>query len=190
MEKKLMLPVQNNESLEEFVIGQRILINGKMYIARDQAHKRIVNMLKNKEKLPFSLNGNMIYYCGPTPPRKDGTFGSAGPTTSARMDAYTIPLMKEGLKGFIGKGDRSGEIRLACKKYKSLYLITFGGAGAYLAKRIASQKLIAFPELGPEAIYEIEVIDFPAIVAFDTRGKSIFSTSAGFSNSPFLIELQ
>lgn len=177
MKKELILPLQKETSIKDFAAGQSILISGKLFIARDQAHRRIIQMLKNKEKLPLTLNRNMIYYCGPTPPRRDGLFGSAGPTTSARMDSYTIPLLKMGLKGFIGKGNRSEEIRLACKKYNALYLITFGGTGAYLAKKITSQKLIAFPDLGPEAIYEIEVIDFPAIVAFDTYGKSLFPFS-------------
>lgn len=154
--------------------GDFVKISGTLYTARDQAHRRFIEMMQRGEELPVSLKNNCIYYCGPTPPREDGLFGSAGPTTSARMDSLSLPLFEKGLCAVIGKGGRSSDFNALCKKFGVVYFHTFGGAGAYLAKCIVKQKVIAFEDLGAEAIFEIEVKDFPAVVATDSRGKSVF----------------
>jgi fumarate hydratase subunit beta len=174
MERVLDLPISNNTFLNDLNAGDFVYLNGIIYTARDQAHKRIIELIDNGKPLPFDLKGNFIYYCGPTPIRENNTFGSAGPTTSARMDKFAPKLLEMGLSGTIGKGQRSDNIRELCEKFSSVYLATFGGAGAYLAKTILKQELIAFEDLGAEAVYRITVKEFPAIVAFDTKGKSIF----------------
>ncbi len=171
---KLPVAAEGRETLRELKAGDHILLSGIIYTARDQAHKRLVGILDRGGELPFEIRGCGIYYCGPTPPREDGLFGSAGPTTSARMDPFAPRLYAAGAALTIGKGGRSEEVRQACAKHGALYLVTYGGAGAYLAARMTSQKLVAFPELGAEAVYEIAVKDFPAIVAFDARGNSFF----------------
>jgi len=162
-----------NEHLPRLSCGDMVFINGTIYTARDQAHKRLVESLAGDVPLPIPLKGQLIYYCGPTPPDEHHRFGSAGPTTSARMDPFTPALMDAGLSACMGKGPRSEQVRQACCRNQSLYLITFGGAGAFLAKHILSQRLIAYPELGPEAIYALEVVDFPAIVAIDSEGNAL-----------------
>ncbi|URA10379.1 FumA C-terminus/TtdB family hydratase beta subunit [Thermospira aquatica] len=159
------------EKLPALSCGDVVRIQGTVYTARDQAHKRLVEALKRGEELPFSLKGQLIYYCGPTPPREDGLFGSAGPTTSARMDPFTPRLIEAGVVATMGKGPRSEAVREACAKYGAVYLLTFGGAGAFLARSIRSQRLVAYPDLGAEAIYELVVEDFPAIVGIDARGR-------------------
>lgn len=174
MEKILAVPVLDRSGLSALSAGDPVLLDGVIYTARDQAHKKIRAMMEEGKKLPFDPAGAAVYYCGPTPAREDGLFGSAGPTTSSRMDPFTVPLLKAGIAVTIGKGDRSPEILSACAQTGSLYLVTYGGAGAYLAKRIVRQEVVAFPELGAEAVYRLEVKGFPAVVAFDVRGKSIF----------------
>ena len=139
----------------------KILFSGVIYTARDQAHKRIAS----GAALPFSLKGQIIYYCGPTKTPKGKVIGSCGPTTSARMDDFVEPLLKKGLKGMIGKGRRSKRVRQLIKKYKAVYFLAPAGCGALLAKKVISKKLVAFSDLGPEAIYKLEVKDFPLIVA-------------------------
>jgi len=171
--KKIYFPLTNKEILSSLEAGEMLELNGIIYTARDQAHYRMIKLIEEGKKLPFELTNNAIYYCGPTPKREDNLFGSAGPTTSSRMDKAFVILSSLGLSASIGKGNRSAEVVEACKKYKSLYFITFGGAGAYLAKKILKQELIAFEELGPEAIYRLEVKDFPVIVSIDTKGKNI-----------------
>ncbi len=165
--------------LSELEIGDKILLNGVIYTARDAAHKKIVDSLKlkvkgSKMKLPFELRGAVIYYCGPTPAKPGQAIGSAGPTTSLRMDIYTPTLLKYGLKGTIGKGKRSKEVVEAMKKNKAVYFVAVGGAGAFLSKRIKKAEIIAYPELGPEAIYRLEIKDFPVIVANDIYGNDLF----------------
>lgn len=140
----------------------KVKINGELYIARDQAHKKLVELIKNGKKLPFQLEGQIIYYCGPTPERKGEIIGSAGPTTSKRMDPFTPILLEHGLKGMIGKGTRSKEVMDAIKKHNAVYFVTYGGAGAYLRQFILKNELVAYPELGPEAIRKITVKNFPA----------------------------
>ncbi len=151
--------------------GDIVRIQGTVYTARDQAHKRLVESLERGDDLPLSLKGQLIYYCGPTPAREDGLFGSAGPTTSARMDPFTPRLIEAGVVATMGKGPRSEAVREACARHGAVYLLTFGGAGAFLARAIRSQRLVAYPDLGPEAIYELTVEDFPAIVGIDSRGN-------------------
>ncbi|MCX7882155.1 MAG: FumA C-terminus/TtdB family hydratase beta subunit [Brevinematales bacterium] len=162
-----------NEDVSYLQCGEMVLLNGTIYTARDQAHKRLVESLHHNHPLPLPLRGQLLYYCGPTPPREDGLFGSAGPTTSARMDPFTPTLLSAGLTACMGKGPRSPSVQEACAQYGAVYLITFGGAGAFLAKHILSQRLVAYPDLGTEAIYELTVKDFPAIVAIDSRGKTL-----------------
>jgi fumarate hydratase subunit beta len=173
---KLTLPIDDNsrETLTSLRAGDFVRLSGTIYTARDQAHKRLVEALSRGEALPFDPKGAAIYYCGPTPPREDGLFGSAGPTTSARMDPFAPRLYEAGVAVTIGKGNRADTVREACAKFGAVYLIAYGGAGAYLASRMKSQRVTAYPDLGAEAVYEIVVEDFPAIVGFDTKGGSFF----------------
>jgi fumarate hydratase subunit beta len=170
MEKKINLPL-DEKTISTLKSGDRVLITGTMYTARDAAHKRMVMDPKN---LPVKLKDQIIYYCGPTPAMPGRPIGSAGPTTSSRMDGFVEPLLKAGLKGMIGKGKRSDKVKALIKKHKAIYFIATGGAGALLAKQIKTARIAAYPDLGPEAIYELSVIDFPVIVANDTKGGDVF----------------
>lgn len=163
----------------ELRAGQEVLFTGTFYTARDQAHKRIAETLKRRSKPPVNLKDIVIYYCGPTPYHKRNMVGSAGPTTSARMDAFAPSLLRSGVGAMVGKGNRSHEVIEAIKKAKAVYFITIGGAGAYLAKRINRADIIAYKDLGPEAIHRLEVKDFPLIVAIDSRGKNIYTMLTG-----------
>ncbi|MDD3296979.1 MAG: FumA C-terminus/TtdB family hydratase beta subunit [Candidatus Omnitrophica bacterium] len=154
--------------------GSSFLFTGCIYTARDQAHKKLVRLIRKNQKLPLSLKGQIIYYCGPTAAPNGRIIGSCGPTTSCRMDSFLEPLLKKGLLGMIGKGPRSRNAREMIKKYKGVYFLAPSGCGALLAKRVVSRKLVAFPGLGPEAIYKLEVADFPLIVAIDSCGHSIY----------------
>jgi len=154
--------------------GQRLLLCGKLYTARDMAHKRLIEMIRERRSLPISLRDQTLYYCGPTPPPPGKAIGSCGPTTSSRMDPFTIPLLKKGLGVMIGKGGRSPDIRAAIKRYKGVYLIATGGTGALLSAKVNKASLAAFGDLGPEAIYELEVEGFPVIVAIDSKGRDIY----------------
>jgi fumarate hydratase subunit beta len=155
-------------------VGDEIKLSGVIYTARDGAHKRLVETIKKNRKLPFNLRGAIIYYCGPTEKPKGKIIGSCGPTTSARMDGFTPLLLKAGLKGMIGKGSRSKEVIAAIKKYKAVYFLAYAGCGALLSKYVKSAKPIAYHDLGPEAIYKLEVKDFPLIVGIDAKGRSIY----------------
>ncbi len=170
MIKKITTPLTAKE-IKSLKTGDNVLITGTIYTARDAAHKRLLFDIK---KPPINLRDTIIYYCGPTPAMPGRPVGSAGPTTSGRMDGFIEPLLKVGLKGMIGKGQRSKEARALMKKYKAIYFVATGGAGALLAKHIKSSKIAAYSDLGPEAIYEFQVVDFPAIVADDIKGKDIF----------------
>ena len=171
--KKIIAPL-TVDAIEELQAGDEVYIYGKIYTMRDAAHKKITEMIGNKEKLPFNLKNQVIYYCGPTPTKKGNVIGSCGPTTSSRMDKYTPLLLKHGLKGMIGKGERSVEVKDAIKNYKAVYFSALGGLGAMYADNIKKAKVIAFPELGPEAIYELEVEDFYAIVINDIYGNDYY----------------
>ncbi|QGT98876.1 Fumarate hydratase class I, beta region [Candidatus Syntrophocurvum alkaliphilum] len=165
----------DNAIIEKLHVGDKVIINGVVYTARDAAHKRLINSIQKKEKPPFDLKGQIIYYTGPCPAPPDKIIGSAGPTTSGRMDPFTPTMIENGIKVLIGKGKRDNSVVKAIKKHNAVYLATIGGAGAYLAKKIASVQLIAYPELGPEAIYRLELINFPCFVAIDSKGNNIYN---------------
>ncbi len=161
------------EKVKKLRVGDRVRISGTIYTARDASHKRLMAALK-KKSLPIPIRDQILYYTGPTPVRPGKVIGSAGPTTSFRMDPYTIPLLKKGLRGMIGKGERSQKVREAMKRHQAIYFAAPGGCGALLSRYIKEAKVIAYPDLGPEAIYRLEIEDFPVIVAIDSEGKSLF----------------
>lgn len=154
--------------------GDQLRINGVIYSARDAAHKRLVEALDRGEGLPFEIEGQTIYYMGPSPARPGRVIGSAGPTTSSRMDAYTLRLMEVGLKGMIGKGPRSQEIKDAMQRYKAVYFAAVGGAGALIAKSIKKVEVVAYDDLGAEALRRLEVEDFSATVINDIYGGDLY----------------
>jgi fumarate hydratase subunit beta len=154
--------------------GDEVLINGVIYTARDAAHKRLMEMIKEGKELPLDFNGQIIYYSGPAPAKPGYAVGPAGPTTSSRMDPYTIPLLEKGLKGMIGKGARSKDVIEAMKKYKAVYFGAVGGAAALISKSIKKAEIVTFEDLGPEAIYRFYVEDFPAIVIVDVEGNNLY----------------
>jgi fumarate hydratase subunit beta len=162
------------EIIEKLTAGTRVTISGVIYTARDAAHHRLVQALERGDKLPFDLKGQTLYYMGPSPARAGQVIGAAGPTTSQRMDKYTPQLLAAGVKAMIGKGNRSAEVREAIRKYKAVYLVATGGAGALLARTIKRVEVIAYEELGTEAIMRLTVEDFPAIVANDIYGEDLF----------------
>ena len=163
------------KTVERLKIGTQVLISGVIYTARDAAHQRLVQAIDSGEKLPFDIKGQTLYYMGPSPARPGRVIGSAGPTTSGRMDNYTPPLLAAGLRAMIGKGSRSPEVKEAIKKYKAVYFVTIGGAGALLSRAIKKAEVIAYPDLAAEAIMRLEVADFPAIVANDIYGGDLFA---------------
>ena len=165
------LSVNNLEMLE---IGDKILLNGIIYTGRDTAHKRMHELLKQGKDLPFDIRGQVIYYVGPTPPKPGKVIGSAGPTTSYRMDSFTPELIELGLKGMIGKGPRSQKVLDAIKKYKAVYFGATGGAGALISKSIKKAEIFAYSDLGAEAIYKLEVENFPVIVINDIHGNDLY----------------
>ena len=164
----------DRKTIKELTAGTSVLISGTIYTARDAAHKRLVEALKKKEELPFALKGQTIYYAGPSPARPGRTIGSAGPTTSGRMDVYTPRMLSAGVKAMIGKGSRSAAVREAIKEYKAVYFATIAGVRALLSKSIKSVEVIAYQDLGPEAIRRLTVEKFPAIVANDVYGGDIY----------------
>lgn len=170
---RLVTPLKT-EDLEILKIGDEVLISGTIYSARDAAHKKIVEALDRGEAPPFKLEGQIVYYMGPSPAKPGQVIGSAGPTTSGRMDAYSLRLMEAGLKGMIGKGMRSQKVIDAMKQHKCVYFGATGGAGALLAKAIKKAKVIAYSELGAEAVMELEVEDFPVIVINDIYGQDLY----------------
>lgn len=169
-----LTPPLSDEDVEGLRIGDRVLITGVLYTARDAAHKRLVELLDRGEKLPIELSGQILYYVGPTPPKPGQVIGSAGPTTAVRMDAYSPKLMHLGLKGMIGKGYRSREVIEAMKQHKCVYFGAIGGTGALLAKTIRSAEVVAYPDLGTEAIRRLVVENFPAIVINDVYGHDLY----------------
>jgi len=171
--RRIISPL-TKKSRKKLRCGERVLLTGTIYTARDAVHKKLSRLLANKKRLPFAIKDAVIYYAGPTPAREDGLFGSCGPTTSSRMDGFTPLLLKNGIAAMIGKGGRSDEVRRAIQKHGAIYFLAAGGAGAYLAKRILSCKAVAFRELGAEGIYELEVADFPLIVGIDSKGRDIY----------------
>lgn len=176
MEKIIQIATPlSDEVIEKLHIGDRVAITGVLFTARDAAHKRLVEAINQGKALPFDITGATIYYVGPTPPKPGRVIGSAGPTSSYRMDPYTPLLIRHGLKGMIGKGARGREVIEAIKKYKAVYFAATGGAGALIAKTIKRSEIVAYDDLGPEAIRRIEVEDFPALVANDIYGNDIYT---------------
>jgi fumarate hydratase subunit beta len=164
----------SDEVVEGLHTGEKLLITGVIYTGRDTTHKRLIELIDTGKDLPFDIKGGIIYYVGPTPPKPGRPIGSAGPTTSGRIDAYAPRLIEQGLKGMIGKGMRSKEVRAAMVRYKAVYLGATGGAGALLSKRIKQAEVIAFADMGPEAIRRLEVEDFPVLVINDCHGKDLY----------------
>jgi len=171
--RKLQPPL-TEANVRALKAGDEVLITGVIYGARDMAHKRLCETIDSGVKLPFELEGAIIYFVGPTPARSGHVIGAASPTTSSRMDAFSPKLIAKGLKTMIGKGYRNDEVRQALKKYGAVHLSTIGGAGALLSKHIVAAEVIAYEELGTEAIRKLKVIDFPAIVAYDSYGNSVY----------------
>jgi fumarate hydratase subunit beta len=172
---KILISPLTDDIIKELHVGDKVLIQCTIYTARDAAHKKLIELIDRKKELPFDMAGQILYYVGPTPAKPGKIIGSAGPTTSSRMDSYTPKLLELGLKATIGKGQRSQEVRESLKKFKALYLIATGGAAALISKHIIELKIIAFEELGPEAIHKLTVKDFPAIVANDIYGGDVFT---------------
>ena len=173
MPKKLRLPL-NEESVKDLHAGDNVLLSGVIYVARDAAHKRLVEALDKGLPLPFDIQGQTIYYMGPSPAKPGQVIGSAGPTTSGRMDTFSPRLMEVGLKGMIGKGNRSKSVKDAMVKNKAVYFAAIGGAGALIAKGIKKSEIIAYEELGAEAIRKLEVEDFPVTVINDIYGRDLY----------------
>ena len=163
-----------DEVVRGLKMGDKVSITGIIYSARDAAHKRLVELIEKGEDLPFDLRGSVIYFVGPAPAKPGHAVGSAGPTTSYRMDPYSPALIEKGLKGMIGKGARSDEVKKAMVKHGAVYFAAIGGAGALMSKSIVKADVIAYPELGAEAIRRMEVRDFPAIVAIDAQGNDLY----------------
>ncbi len=163
-----------DEVVEKLRIGDRVLINGIIYTGRDAAHKRLVDLINKGEPLPFDIVGQILYYVGPTPPKPGQVIGSAGPTTSYRMDPFAPLLIAKGLKGMIGKGSRGKEVIDAMKKYKAVYFAATGGAGALISKRIKKSEVVAYEDLGAEAIRKLEVEDLPVILVNDVNGNDLY----------------
>jgi len=173
MSLKIRTPL-TEETILQLQAGQRVFLSGIIYTARDEAHRRLFELIEKGDPLPFNLKGSVIYYAGPssTPPRK--VIGSIGPTTSSRMDPFTPKLLQLGLKGTIGKGKRSEEVKRALIEFRAVYFGATGGAGALLSRYVKEAQVLAFPELGPEAIMALEVEDFPLVVINDAYGGDLF----------------
>ncbi|MDD2523583.1 MAG: FumA C-terminus/TtdB family hydratase beta subunit [Endomicrobiaceae bacterium] len=161
-------------NIKDYKIGTKIELSGIIYTARDQAHKRLVSLIDNSKQLPINLQNACIYYCGPCPRSSDKVIGSCGPTTSSRMDIYTPKMLSNGVKLLVGKGNRSKAVVEAIKQNKAIYLLATGGVGALISQKVKKAKLIAFEDLGPEAIYELVVEDFPLTVGIDCFGNNLF----------------
>lgn len=176
MDKYIKAPLEK-ETIQNLRAGDYVYITGTIYTARDAAHKRMYEALQQKQELPFTMENNIIYYMGPSPAREGRIIGSAGPTTSSRMDKYAPALFDLGLKGVIGKGKRSEEVRNSIVKNKAVYFAAVGGAGALLSKAIKSSEIIAYEDLGTEAIRKLEVENFPVIVVIDSQGNNLYETA-------------
>ena len=176
MEKHIQVPFSSH-SAEELKAGDYVYLTGIIYTARDAAHKRLYEAIGKKEPLPMEMENNVIYYLGPTPAREGQVIGSAGPTTSSRMDKYTPSLLELGLKGMIGKGKRSLEVTESIKKNKAVYFAAIGGAGALLSKCIKNSEVIAYDDLGTEAIRKLRIENLPVIVVIDSEGNNLYETA-------------
>ena len=170
---KINLPL-TAEVVSGLRAGDRVRLNGKIYTARDAAHRRLVDLLEKGEPLPVDLQGQTLYYAGPSPAKPGYVIGSAGPTSSYRMDSLTVPLLEIGLKGMIGKGVRSNDVVQAMQRYGAVYFCAVGGAAALISRSSIKAEVVAYEDLGPEAIYCLTVNDFPAIVAIDAQGNDLY----------------
>lgn len=168
--KKISVPLLD-ETVLSLRAGDRVLISGTLYTARDAAHKRMIESIARGEDLPFDVKNQVIYYVGPTPAKPDQIIGSSGPTTSGRVDKYTPALLERGLKGMIGKGVRNYDVRNAIQQYGAVYFGAIGGSGALIAKTIKEVEMVAYEDLGTEAIRKLTVVDFPAVVINDSLGN-------------------
>lgn len=173
MKIKVQTPL-TAEAASRLKAGDQVLISGKIYTGRDAAHMRMISALETGEPLPVDLRDQIIYYVGPAPAKPGDVIGSAGPTTSYRMDNLTVPLLEKGLRGMIGKGVRSEEVIAGMKQHQAVYFAAIGGAGALIASRVKASKVIAYEDLGPEAIHELVVEDFPAVVVVDSQGNDLY----------------
>jgi fumarate hydratase subunit beta len=173
VKKDIIVPL-TDAVIQELRAGDEVLVSGKVLTARDQAHKRLCECIKQGQPLPVDIAGAIIYFVGPTPAAPGQVIGAAGPTTSSRMDAFTPTLLAQGLKGTIGKGYRGQTVRDALVEYKAVHFAAIGGAGALLSKHIVKSEIIAYAELGTEAIRLLEFKDFPAVVAYDCQGNSVY----------------
>lgn len=171
--KRIHTPL-TTDALRDLRAGDSVLLDGTIYTARDAAHQRMREALQQGAGLPIQIKGQAIYYCGPSETPPGHAIGSAGPTTSYRMDAYAPELYALGLKATIGKGDRKREVREACKEHGAVYLVAIGGAGALLAQTVLQARVVAYEDLGPEAVRELTVCGFPVVVAYDCHGGSVF----------------
>ena len=176
-----MPPLEISSPFEESTIkklrtGDIVTISGKIYTARDAAHERLASAIEQGNPLPFRLSGHTVYYMGPSPAPPGRVIGSCGPTTSSRMDIYTPAMLEAGVAAFIGKGERSEYVKKALRRHGAVYFVTYGGAGALLARSVLRAEVIAYPELGAEAAMKLEVKSFPAIVAYDIYGGDLFSS--------------
>ena len=176
MEKHMRVPFTRQEAAT-LKSGDYVYLTGTIYTARDAAHKRMYEALMKKEALPFDIRGNVIYYMGPSPAREGRPIGSAGPTTASRMDKYTPALLELGMQGMIGKGKRTEEVREAMIRNGAVYFAAVGGAGALLSKSILSSEVIAYDDLGTEAVRKLSVKDFPVVVVMDSQGNNLYETA-------------
>ena len=176
MDKYIKAPI-DDEVVNSLKAGDYVYITGTIYTARDAAHKRMYEAINNGESIPFELKNNIIYYLGPSPAREGQVIGSAGPTTSSRMDKYTPLLLEHGLKGMIGKGKRSNEVIKSMHKNNAVYFAAIGGAGALLSKCITSSEVVAYEDLGTEAIRKLTVENFTVIVVIDSEGNNLYETA-------------
>jgi len=174
MIKKIKLPL-TEATVKDLKAGDSVLLSGSLYVARDAAHKRMAEALAKGEKLPFDIRGQTIYYMSPSPTRPGRIIGAAGPTTSSRLDGYTPRLLAAGLRGMLGKGARSAEVKEAIEKYRAVYLAAIGGTGALLSRSITKSETVAYADLGPEAVLRLEVRDFPATVINDSYGGDLYA---------------
>jgi len=177
----VLRPPLTPAEVRRLTVGQEVAISGTVYTARDMAHKRLCEALDRGEELPIRLDGSVIYFVGPTPARPGAVIGSAGPTTSARMDPFSPRLVARGLRAMIGKGYRGEEVRRALQQYGAVHLATLGGAGALLSRHIVQAEVVAYEDLGTEAVRRLEVVDFPAVVAYDANGASVYDMRKGRS---------
>jgi fumarate hydratase subunit beta len=164
------------EEIQSLRSGEMIFLTGKIYTARDMAHKKMIQLIRDNQPLPIDLENQLLYYCGPSPAKPNEIIGAAGPTTSFRLDDYTEALLRKGLKGTLGKGARNTLIKQLCRQYQAVYLVAIGGVAALLSQTIKKAEIVAFPELGAEAIYRFTIEQFPCFVAYDMYGGDLFQT--------------